>query len=296
MAKKALGKGLDALIVENTSDNEKPISQTSYENVVNDLLIPVSALKPNPFQPRTEFNMEALQELSLSIKEHGVIQPVLVEKIDEDTYYIIAGERRTRAAQLAGLTHIPARIQKLNDVKKLEYALIENIQRENLNPLEEARAYHELMSLANLNQEEVAKRLGKKRSTLANALRLLKLPENMQTAIIQGQLSSGHARAILSVLNTADQQILFARIIGSGLSVREAEVMAQEMNEGKKAKAKKTIRPPKGDPNFLELEQKLINTLGTKVQLKGNFSKGSIVIDYFSKDDLDKIYTLLLNE
>ncbi len=241
MAKKGLGKGLGALLAESDSPQEEVIknessSKTSSKEVssVKDFYVNIELLKPNPHQPRSEFDDAALKELSDSIKEHGVIQAVLVEEAGDGTYYIIAGERRTRASKLAGLKEIPVRVQKYSEQQKLEVALIENIQRENLSPLEEAKAYHNLMELANITQEEVAKRVGKNRSTVANALRLLKLPEDMQKALLDGTLSAGHARAVLSVISPSDQRILFARIIGGGLSVREAESQAGEMNTGKK--------------------------------------------------------------
>ncbi len=302
MAKKGLGKGLGALLAENDTD-AKTVPQATLEKInensssPKDFYIDIKLLKPNPHQPRTEFDDEALKELSDSIKEHGVIQAVLVEEVGDGSYYIIAGERRTRAAKLAGLTELPVRVQKYSEQQKLEVALIENIQRENLSSIEEAKAYHSLMELANITQEEVAKRVGKNRSTVANALRLLKLPEDMQKSLLDGTLSAGHARAVLSVINPSDQRILFARIIGGGLSVRDAESLASEMNEGKKElKAKKkSIKPNNKDADYAFLENQLIEALSTKVTLNGNFDKGSIVIEYFSRDDLDRIYEKLIN-
>ncbi len=305
MAKKGLGKGLGALLAETDSTPKEEVAKktTTKESQVakkssgpQDFHVDIELLKPNPHQPRTEFDEDALQELSDSIKEHGVIQAVLVEEVGDGNYYIIAGERRTRAAKLAGLKKIPVRVQKFTEQKKLEVALIENIQRENLNAIEEAKAYHNLMKLANINQEEVAKRVGKNRSTVANALRLLKLPEDMQKALLDGTLSAGHARSVLSVINPSDQRILFARIIGGGLSVRDAEAQASEMNGGKKEfKTKKAAKISKKDADYAFLEQQLIETLSTKVTLNGNFDKGSIVIEYFSRDDLDRIYEKLMD-
>ncbi len=303
MAKKGLGKGLGALLAENDADSsqevtpkKKSIKENEVASIVQDFYVDIELLKPNPHQPRTEFDDAALQELADSIKEHGVIQAVLVEEVGDGTYYIIAGERRTRASKLAGLKQIPVRVQKYSEQQKLEVALIENIQRENLSPLEEAKAYHGLMELANITQDEVAKRVGKNRSTVANALRLLKLPEDMQKALLDGTLSAGHARAVLSVINPSDQRILFARIIGGGLSVREAEAQASEMNTGKKEiKTKKPVKVSKKDADYAFLENQLIEALSTKVALNGNFDKGSIVIEYFSRDDLDRIYEKLIN-
>lgn len=326
MAKGGLGKGLDALLPQAQSEagfspaavaksalSEKRAGQPESASALKgssrtaesgtpagngtDIFVPVDLLQPNPHQPRREFDEEALKELAESIKEHGIIQPVLVEKAEGDSYYIIAGERRTRAARIAGLTEIPVRIQKFSDTKKLEVALIENIQREDLNPLEEAKAYYKLMELGNLNQEETARRVGKNRSTVANALRLLKLPENMQKALSAGTLSAGHARAILSVNDSTSRTKLFNRIIDDGISVREAEELAAEMNKGKISLSKKTVKPAdKRDADYIFLEQNLIEKLGTKVSLKGNFERGSITIDYFSREDLDRLYNIFFAE
>ena len=298
-----LGKGLGALLSEASLDETEEVKVV--ENSSNaggkggDFLLDLDKLQPNPHQPRTEFDPEALQELADSIKEHGIIQPPLVEEAGNGMYYIIAGERRTRAARLAGLTQIPVRVKSFSEENKLEVALIENIQREDLNALEEALAYKKLMDMANITQDEVAKRVGKNRSTVANALRLLKLPEDMQTALADDKISAGHARALLSVNNSSDMQILFGRIIGQGLSVREAEAQAQEMN-GKpiaKPESKKTAKvEPVKDPDLQALEQQLIEKLGTKVFIKGNMSSGAIQIEYFSSDDLDRVFNLIMNQ
>ncbi|MDR1748613.1 MAG: ParB/RepB/Spo0J family partition protein, partial [Spirochaetaceae bacterium] len=255
MAKKVLGKGLGALLTEDepvfsNQNTEIPPPETE---AAGERLIDISLLKPNPYQPRGEFDAEALQELAESIREHGIIQPVLAEQLDDGSYYIIAGERRTRAARLAGLTRIPVLLKKYSDERKLEIALIENIQREDLNPAEEARAYKKLMEMGNLTQEEAAARVGKNRSTVANALRLLKLPEDMLNAVTSGQITAGHARALLSVENSADQRVLFGRIVGSGMSVREAERNAAELNNGSRAAAatkKSAPAQPRKDPQL----------------------------------------------
>ena len=239
-----LGRGLDALLDDSEFSPASSSSGTGASGASSsastgaagtELFINPSLLKPNPHQPRHEFDEAALKELADSIREHGIIQPIIVEDAGDGTYYIIAGERRTRAARLAGLSKVPVIIKKFSDERKLEIALIENIQRENLNPVEEAQAYHELMTLGNLSQEEAAARVGKNRSTVANALRLLKLPEDMTNSLASGQITPGHARAILSVLNPSDQRILFGRIVGNGLSVRDAERMAGELNGGSRA-------------------------------------------------------------
>ena len=253
-------------------------------------------LKPNPYQPRRTFNEESLQELAASIKEHGIIQPIIAEK-DGENYYIIAGERRTRAALLAGLTRVPVIFREFENSKKLEIALIENIQRENLNPIEEAKAYQEIMQLSNLNQEETAKRVGKSRSAVANAMRLLQLPDRMQTALEKGAITAGHARAILSLINPADQTLLFTRITEHALSVREAEMQAAQLKSGSRTGQKKTepqqAKQPDADDAQLavkDIEQQFIDALGTKVEIKGNLEKGIVYISYFSQADLDALY------
>ena len=296
-----LGKGLGALLSEAALDETEDVNDVEKSSNAGgnggDFLLDLDKLQPNPHQPRTEFDPVALQELADSIKEHGIIQPPLVEEAGNGMYYIIAGERRTRAARLAGLTQIPVRVKSFSEENKLEVALIENVQREDLNALEEALAYKKLMDMANITQEEVAKRVGKNRSTVANALRLLKLPEDMQTALADDKITAGHARALLSVNNASDMQILFGRIIGQGLSVREVENQAQEMN-GKpisKPESKKASKPePDKDPDLQALEQQLIEKLGTKVYIKGDMKKGSIQIDYFNSDDLDRIFSLMM--
>lgn len=255
-------------------------------------------LKPNPHQPRQIFDDDALNELAASIREHGVVQPIVIEDAGDGTFFIIAGERRTRASILAEQKKVPVQLRKFNDEKKLEIALIENIQRSDLNPIEEAQAYYNLMQLGGLNQDEVAKKVGKGRPTVANALRLLKLPEDMQNSLIVGQITAGHARALLSVLNPADQRVLFNRIIGESISVRETENTAIQLNEGSRATMPKnpaTIKPKK-DADVAALEQKFIEALGTKVQMKGSLEKGSLVVEYFSRADLDRLYEIFVRE
>ncbi len=307
MAKSALGKGLGALIQESEEENRFSAAAVAAvpavqlpEGLVMEsdgiLFADVSKLVPNPHQPRAEFEADALQELADSIREHGIIQPVTVEDAGNGSFYIIAGERRTRAARLAGLTRIPVQLKKYSEERKLEIALIENIQREDLNPIEEASAYYKLMQLGNLSQDELARRVGKNRSTVANALRLLKLPEDMQHALASGLISAGHARAILSVLNPSDQRVLFGRITGSGMSVREAEQYASDLNNGSRAAGvAKKVKDKTQDisPEMVSIEQQFIDALGTKVAIKGSFERGCISIEYFSRDDLDRLYSLI---
>lgn len=286
---------------ESTAQTEaKPAATLNLpQNVETDsngqLWIKTELLKPNPYQPRVEFDEEKLRELADSIKEHGILQSITVEAVGDGTFYIITGERRTRAAKIAGLDKVPVQLRKFNDQKKLEIAIIENVQRTDLNPVEEAKGYLRLMDVANLSQEQVAVRVGKNRTTIANAIRLLKLPEDMLNALSQNKISAGHARALLSVKDPHDMRILFTRIIENELSVRQAENYAAELNYGVGKKKKAAEPKPQRDPDFVDIEQKFIEKLGTKVLLKGDFSKGTIEIEYYNREDLDRIYDLLSN-
>ncbi|HCM26420.1 MAG TPA: chromosome partitioning protein ParB [Treponema sp.] len=261
-------------------------------------MISLDRLKANPNQPRRVFEEEALQELAASIREHGVIQPIVAEEDGNGGYVIVAGERRARAARLAGLREVPAVVRAFSDERRMEVALIENVQREDLNPIEEASAYRKLMEMTGLSQEDVAARVGKNRSTVANALRLLKLPEDMQGAVSVGQMSGGHARSILSVVNPADQRILFGKIVSDSISVREAEKFAADLNGGIRAASPVGgDRPAKARPAELSaIEQKFIDALGTKVAISGGLKRGTIKIDYYSMDDLDRLYSILAKE
>lgn len=288
-AKFGLGKGLDALLSGTEADETRPIGGGG------ELKLPLDKLVANPNQPRRVFDEDALHELAASIREHGIIQPIVVEDAGDGTYVIVAGERRSRAARIAGLREVPVVVRNYSDERRLEVALIENVQREDLNPIEEASAYKKLMELTGLSQEDVAARVGKSRPAVANSLRLLKLPEDVQGAVAAGQLSSGHARAILSVVNPADQRVLFGRIVGDAVSVREAEKFAAELNGGiRAASPKEKEEKPKDRPaELLAIEQKFIDALGTKVAITGGLKKGSIRIDYYSMDDLDRLYSIL---
>ena len=312
MAKhQGLGKGLGALMQEadlseeisengvQIKENASPVNLNLPTGISSDengtLWVDPALLKPNPRQPRTYFDDEKLEELTESVRNEGILSPVIIEDANDGTFFIIAGERRTRAAKAAGLKKIPVQLRKYSEQRKLEVALIENIQRTDLNALEEAQAYYDLMELGNLTQDQVAERVGKNRSTVANCLRLLKLPEDIQKALVTDSISSGHARAILSLENDSDKRILFGKIIGQGLSVRQSENIAKEMKSGISSVAKTDLKlEPKKDPNLAALEQKLIERLGTKVQLKGGFSKGTISINYFSSEDLDRIFNLIV--
>jgi ParB family transcriptional regulator, chromosome partitioning protein len=291
MSKKALGKGIGALFV-----GEEPAQTRAERDASSVTELPISALQPNPLQPRKEFSEDTLRELADSIRHQGVLQPVLVEEESGGRYTIIAGERRYRAARLAGLERIPVIVKKFTETERLEIALVENIQRENLSPLEEAVAYKRLMDIAALNQEEVAAKVGKNRSTVANSLRLLKLPEEIQKAVGEGSISAGHARAILSVNSSENQKTLFHIIMKDGISVREAEQVASDLNQGKKPSGKKGNPEKKGHwqkvPELRMIEQKLIETFGTRVEVKGDQVKGRIEIAYFSTDDFTRLLSL----
>jgi ParB family chromosome partitioning protein len=255
----------------------------------------IDRLVPNPGQPRKNFDETELQELADSIKEHGVIMPIIAADTGGDNFTIIAGERRTRAARLAGLAEVPVIIRNYTDQKRMEISLIENIQRSDLNPIEEATAFKNLMDFSGISQEEVAARVGKNRSTVTNALRLLRLSAEVQKSLETGEISAGHARALLSVTDDKLRDKLFKEITAKGFSVREAEKKAVALNtaggaagaEG--AEKEKAKRPPE----ITEMEEKFIEKLGTKVSISGGLEKGLIRIEYYSMEDLDRLYGLL---
>jgi len=286
---KGLGRGFGALL-----PGEDSFSTPDAANGDVVKLVALSSVEPNPDQPRKDFDEAALEELAASIKEQGVLQPLLVEGW-AGGYRIVAGERRWRAAQKAGLTEVPVLVRSFTDESRMEIALIENIQRSDLTALEEARAYRNLMEAFNLTQDEVSKKVGKQRSTVANALRLLKLPEDMQQALDRGSLTPGHARAVLSVTLPEGQKTLFQMILAEELSVREAEDRAQKLNAGgSPVPAKPAVpAPARRLPEIADLEQRFIERLGTKVTIKGDAKKGKIEIVYHSADDLDRLYEVL---
>ena len=296
-----LGKGMGSLLGNFdfditpdvvSSPKEKITVQVSEEDIKDRVLyVSVDKITPNVNQPRKSFDDDSLAELSASIKNQGVLQPLLVEKITDDSYVIVAGERRFRAAKIAGLSEVPVIVKSFNEVQRIEVALIENIQRENLNAIDEAAAYQYLIQKSGLTQEEVAEKVGKKRSTVTNSLRLLQLPDQMKDDIVSGVLTAGHARAILSLVNPNDRVLLRDKIIEKELSVREAEEEAQALNEGKKVKVKRA--PKARDPYIQGVEDKLLEAFGTKVEVKGNLKKGKLVIPYASQSDLERLYRLL---
>jgi ParB family chromosome partitioning protein len=275
---------------EKANAGKKAPGKSSVERLSGEILIALEKLKPNPSQPRKDFDAGELEELADSIRQQGVIQPIIAEDDGDGNYTIIAGERRTRAARLAGLTAIPVILRKYSEEKRMEVSLIENIQRSDLNPIEEAAAYKQLMEMEGLSQDETAARVGKNRATVANALRLLKLPNEMQESIRNGELSPGHARAVLSVAGARAQETLYREIIKKGMSVREAEKRAAALGVQSK-KPQKAIKSRITE--LAAMEEKFITRLGTKVVVKGDLKKGTIVIDYYSMEDLDRLYELL---
>ena len=285
MSKKALGKGIGALLRDLEDAKDAP-------DVIQ---VPLDSLKSNPYQPRTVFPEDRVKELADSIRTNGVIQPILVEADRDGTYTIIAGERRYKASKMAGLERIPVLVRKFSTEEKIGIALIENIQRDDLTPVEEALGYKRLSEVAELNQEEIARRVGKNRSTIANTLRLLRLPEEMLQALNNADITSGHARAILSCVNPSDQKILFERILKQNLSVRQTEIGASELNRGKRlpAAGRTTGRTRRIEPAVQDIEQKLIDYLGTKVRIQGTLDRGKIEISYFSRKDLERLMELL---
>ncbi|WP_303722371.1 ParB/RepB/Spo0J family partition protein [Malonomonas rubra] len=276
MAKRpALGKGIGALLNSATQEGNRKY-----------FLCPIEELRPHSDQPRKSFNDSSLQELADSIREKGVIQPLVVRKL-EDHYQIIAGERRWRAAQKAGLHEVPVVIQDVSEDWALEMALIENIQREDLNPIEESLAYRNLMQRFDLTQEEVAKRVGKERSTVANALRLLRLPESVQNDVIAGRLSMGHARALLALEGEERIMQVRSRVVAGGLSVRETEALVKNGGDGgttKAGSAAKTV-----DPEITHLAAELQRVLGTQVKITPKGKGGRVEITYFAPGDLDRL-------
>jgi ParB family chromosome partitioning protein len=276
MQKQALGKGLGALIPDLSALDSKERKALGIHEIELDKII------PNEYQPRKHFDDEKLKELAASIKEQGVIQPVIVHRSGSG-YQLIAGERRWRASRIAGLKTIPALVKEATKRELIEMALIENIQREDLNPIEAAEAYKRLQDEFKLTQEDLAKRVGKERSTVTNFLRILGLPKEVKLELATGALSMGHAKALLSLERVRDQLQAATSIIKKGLSVREAEAFAAKMKNP--AKEKKT-RP---NPELKAVEEKLRKSLGTKVSITAKAKGGHIVIEYYSDEELDRI-------
>ena len=285
--RRALGRGLEELFynepIAYDKIEEKILTETPKEAIVN---VKISELRSNPYQPRQVFDEEALKELAASIKEHGVFQPIIIKKSIKG-YEIIAGERRVKASQMAGLEEIPAIVRDFTDEEMMEIALLENLQRENLNPMEESRAYKKLLETLQITQEELAKKLGKSRSYITNMLGLQTLPENIQTMISNKQMTMGHARVLSKLENVSQQEELAEKIIADGMSVRELENLTQSSE-----KYERTHKIQKHTPKANEyqyLEEELCDKLGTKVKIKSN----KIEISFVNGNDLNRLLEIM---
>ncbi len=293
MTRKALGRGLSALLSD-SSNNSNAAPYGTTDNKKEELKdIEIDLIDPNPHQPRTTFTQEKLAELAQSIKENGLVQPILVRRKDNGRYQLIAGERRWRASQVAGLQRISSVIREMEDDKILEVALIENIQRQELNPIEEALAYQRLVTTLDLTQEEVAKRVGKDRSSVANYVRLLKLPESVQRMVETEKISMGHARAILGLESQELQAKLAQEVIDKKMSVRETERAVQQKAISK-SESETDSTVIRNDANIRAAELKLKRFLGTQVKIQISSKGGKISIDFSSANELDRIYSILM--
>lgn len=285
--RRALGKGLTALLP--TRPVESPATAPVTAEAETPTRVNIEQVDPNPLQPRRVFEPERLHELAASIRANGIIQPIVVRRRDS-RYQLVAGERRWRAAKLAGLAEVPVVIREIPDERLLEITLIENIQREDLNPIETAIAFERMVKELNLSHEEIGERTGKDRSTITNLLRLLQLPPDLQNLVATRRLSQGHARCLLGIPAELQREVA-EKVVAQGLSVRQVEALTQRMTETRKPKSPKEVQV---DPNVKAAIQELERVLGTKVRIveKAN-NTGKIEIDYFSTDDLDRIYTAI---
>lgn len=298
--KKALGRGLSALLSDNSTDDNletdamvelRPEVAVPPLSGINE--IPIAEIEVNPFQPRTHFDQDALLELAESIKVHGIIQPITVRRLAANQYQLISGERRYQASKLADLQSIPAYIRSADDQQMLEMALIENIQRENLNAIEIALSYQRLLTECNLKQEELGERVGKNRSTVTNYLRLLKLPPDIQIAVRDNQLSMGHARAIISVENPDQQLYIFKQAVDNDLSVRKVEELVREVGTEKPAAPQKAAPENPANREITQLQSRLSSHFGTRVLIKSDGKRGEIKIPFLSVEDLNRLLDIL---
>ncbi len=295
--KKALGRGLSALLSDNSAEEKLEVDipvSTPSRPTGSIAEIAVEQIEVNPFQPRTHFDQEALQELAESIKVHGIIQPITVRRLNANQYQLISGERRFQASKLAGLETIPAYIRSADDQQMLEMALIENIQRENLNAIEIALSYQRLITECNLKQDELGERVGKNRATVTNYLRLLKLPPDIQIAVRDNKLSMGHARAIINVENSDEQLYIFKKAVNEELSVRKVEELVRELS-GKTPEVSPAPQvSPSGSPReIIQLQSSLSSHFGTRVVVKSDGKRGEIKIPFLSVEDLNRILDIL---
>lgn len=285
MGKKfALGKGLSALIPEDLVESEQ-------QDEKGKMLIPLNEIRNDNNQPRKAFDNDKIAELTESIKTHGIIQPLILRKSDDGLYVIVAGERRWRAAKMAGLKDVPAIVMELSEKDVLEISLIENIQRQDLNPIEEASAYKKLLSDFNLTQEDLSKRIGKSRTAITNTMRLMNLDIRVQQYIIEGIITEGHGRALLGIKDKEIQYELSQKVIDENLSVRELERLVKRILEGKTAEEKETNNEL--NPYYKEIKNQLQSYFGTKVNISNKNNKGKIEIEYYSEDDLQRILDII---
>jgi ParB family chromosome partitioning protein len=301
MSKNVLGRGLGAFFPEYEDDSDQesrsqktktavPIDPTERVNVV--LNVPVENIRPNPHQPRSDFNEESLEELASSIKKHGLIQPITVRHIGKKRFELISGERRLRAAKLGGIGKIPAYIREADDEQIIAFALVENIQREELNPLEIALGYQRLIDECSYTQSEVAERVGKNRSTVTNMLRLLQLPDFIQAALRDESISTGHARALINLKNEQDQKKILQQILKKSLSVRQTEELVKNFDKKKKQKENRK-KPAESNPFLNDIAKRLRSRYSTKVDIRQKGKGGEIRIEYYSEDDLERLIQLL---
>ena len=288
----ALGRGLGALLDDSVSFEPTPSLATPAAKSMSE--IPLDQIEVNPYQPRTEFDMEALKELAESIKVQGIIQPITVRKLGPNQYQLISGERRLQASKIAGLTQIPAYIRTANDQEMLEMALIENIQRENLNAMEIAMSYQRLLTECKLKQEELGERVGKNRATVNNYLRLLKLPPDIQVGLREGKIAMGHARALINVDNIEVQLDIYQNIIKNELSVRKTEALVRAYVTGKESATPAPKSSSNQDAALKQLREKLSSHFGSRISIKADQkNKGEIRIPFVSTDDLNRILEIL---
>jgi len=295
-----LGKGLKALLPIMEEDNGiygSGLADNSPKKDSPYFICPINFIEPNPYQPRKSMDKTPLEGLSASIKEKGILQPLVVRKVSENKYELIAGERRLQASKLAGLEKVPVIVREIAMSDRLELALIENIQRENLNPVDEAEAYAQLMQEFGLTQESVAKRVGKERSTVANSIRLLQLPDDVKADLANGAIKSGHARVLLSLGDHEQMRSMRDEIVKNKLSVRETEALVKKAK--KQLSAPRPKQPPKmaiPDEYCRSLTNGLVNYLGSKAKISQNGERGKIEIEYYSIDDLDRVMGLIISE
>lgn len=288
--KSGLGKGLDSLITDKVGKNTTVKVKTEEKEATDGVMLNINKVEPNRDQPRKNFDEDALLELAESIKQFGILQPLLVQKKD-DYYQIVAGERRWRAAKMAGIKEVPVIIKQLSDQEIMEISLIENIQRENLNPIEEALAYKRLLNEFNLKQDEVAERVSKSRTAVTNSMRLLKLNEKVQQMVIDEMLTTGHARALLGIDDQEKQFLVAQKIFDEKLSVRDTEKLIKKLQKEKKEKKDGSDqKDEKLEAIYRDLEEQIKQIFGTKVYIKQkNEKEGKVEIEYYSQDELDRI-------